>query len=967
MNTMDNNMQIWFRIDKIPDLTLLKYASLEGNGVGDVLEKHIAFLRLLNRKGIISNVSFHLYYMFFSDKSNEGNKLEILLLVKGSDSDLSNIIPLIKASPLSDFYSFDESIKYMKNGEKIVDLVNYENILKYRNCPQLKFNNCSFLSKSETVLSTAGLNDEDYYLIREWEMNDDGRLYSMMKMFEAIDEDCVYRVDLYPVERAETLRKTLSKPMSVLRSRQDSFSNKEGRDYDGKDVLSRYEKMLEDYESSPHFIANIVTFSNNPDVGDTVIDAAGAEALIKGKYTISNFRGDFTPMSFISGDSRELSNIRTKMVAKPASKGMIVCREDVQNLTLNYLPTFFTLEEIAPFFRFPALYDGEDIQKSKETAPLTVDKKGGLYIGKDDKGYDVYFPLKMFPKHAFFSGVPGSGKTNTMYHIVSSLHKKNIKFLVLEPAKKEYRALLNDPEMKDVYLFSPNANMEFPLHINPFEMPKGCIISEHIQTLKGVFEGAFPLDNPMPFILDKGIETVYADLGWNYDDVYTGNEIGFDGKKRKFPSMSQLYKKLEELVEVMDYGAEVKGNLKSALNVRIGSLLQREMGDVFDVSESTFSPEDWLNKSAIIEMESMGSGPANFLNLMLCALIREALKVDPVCDEDVRHVIFIEEAHNLIGPDSEETPGQEADAKVSATAFIVKMLAEVRALKEGIVIADQLPTKMADEVLKNTGLKIGLRITSQDDRSLLGGTMSAKGIQLEQMATFEPGHALIFYEGLMRPFQVRINEYGGNIENRDEKYEWVTPKNNVDLVELLKSRESYSEILNKSINIYGKKYNTKMLTFKDEIESYNQRFKRIIDLTNDITRYRENAQQMEENSEVTEKEKEEFYDEYIRLEDDFEKEMYSLKQFKMIEIIKNNLRDIKILDRLKNDRWKKLGISEELYAGITAIQLDYVNNVLDFCNNFMIVYGNDNKTIITVIDELEKIKPSFEKVVNKPW
>ena len=87
----------------------------------------------------------------------------------------------------------------------------------------------------------------------------------------------------------------------------------------------------------------------------------------------------------------------------------------------------------------------------------------------------------------------------------------------------------------------------------------------------------------------------------------------------------------------------------------------------------------------------------------------------------------------------------------------------------------------------------------------------------------------------------------------------------------------------------------------------------------------------------------------------------------MIEIIKNNLRDIKILDRLKNDRWKKLGISEELYAGITAIQLDYVNNVLDFCNNFMIVYGNDNKTIITVIDELEKIKPSFEKVVNKPW
>ncbi|EKC62797.1 hypothetical protein LEA_11657, partial [human gut metagenome] len=43
------------------------------------------------------------------------------------------------------------------------------------------------------------------------------------------------------------------------------------------------------------------------------------------------------------------------------------------------------------------------------------------------------------------------------------------------------------------------------------------------------------------------------------------------------------------------------------------------------------------------------------------------------------------------------------------------MLAEVRALGEGIVIADQLPTAMAPEVLKNTGLKLGHRITAQDD------------------------------------------------------------------------------------------------------------------------------------------------------------------------------------------------------------------------------------------------------------
>ena len=39
-------------------------------------------------------------------------------------------------------------------------------------------------------------------------------------------------------------------------------------------------------------------------------------------------------------------------------------------------------------------------------------------------------------------------------------------------------------------------------------------------------------------------------------------------------------------------------------------------------------------------------------------------------------------------------------------AYIVKMLAEVRALREGIIIADQLPTAMAPEVIKNTNIKL---------------------------------------------------------------------------------------------------------------------------------------------------------------------------------------------------------------------------------------------------------------------
>lgn len=90
-----------------------------------------------------------------------------------------------------------------------------------------------------------------------------------------------------------------------------------------------------------------------------------------------------------------------------------------------------------------------------------------------------------------------------------------------------------------------------------------------------------------------------------------------------------------------------------------------------------------------------------------------------------------------------ETIAEDANPKVAATNYIVKMLAEVRALREGIIIADQLPTAMAAEVLKNTGLKIVHRLTAGDDRAILGTMMSANETQLEAVATYLPGDALL--------------------------------------------------------------------------------------------------------------------------------------------------------------------------------------------------------------------------------
>ena len=227
--------ELWYRLTQLPDLTLNKYSSLEGSGIDGVLEKHIAFLRQLNRKGIVSNISYHLFYLYISpdDKAKDtpGRRLQIFLLIKGAPDALGNVEAQISASPLSDFFKFERSLK--KGSDAPCSI---ENIFKERQIEYPVFNSCAFLTKAETFLPAGNGDGEDYYMIRDWEMNDDGRLYNMCKMMEAVNQTAVYRVDLYPVERSVSLRESLRKPMSILRRRQEDRLSGSRRDYDGKDI-----------------------------------------------------------------------------------------------------------------------------------------------------------------------------------------------------------------------------------------------------------------------------------------------------------------------------------------------------------------------------------------------------------------------------------------------------------------------------------------------------------------------------------------------------------------------------------------------------------------------------------------------------------------------------------------------------------------------------------------------------------
>ena len=721
-----------FQIDQIPDLSLNKYQSLADTGIDGVLKRHESFLRQWHGICTESSTSFHLLYCYLPSEPI-GQRLKVYFLIQGNDAELRLIEPLLQKSPLSDFFVF-----------------------KRGTLPRIRMSAGSTLTKKERVADIynpmTGQSKSVHY-VPKWEMNDEARLYDLFRIMETVSqayspqEACAFRIDLYPASTAQDTRSKFSPVLKDLRGENDIKLMKETdslkSDSYARDICKEYEDWITNIETTPHFRVNIYGFADNTFKAKIILNSAGSEALSEGDFSIAAIKPD--------------SDGTFSLLSRMGEKADDYCFFPSQ-AALRSWSTTYCLSEVVPFFRFPTLYDGETIEIPKETAPIQIEN--GIYLGEDTNGYPVNFALKDFPRHAFFTGMPGSGKTNTMLHLVTQLRKKGIPFLALEPAKKEYRALLGYKEMQDIYLFSPHLQSKFPLQMNPMAFPTGVRLSEHINALLEVFESSFTLEGPTYKFLSSSIQRSYIDLGWDIEDENT------EDCELPYPTLQDVYNNLEKEIDASNYDGELKGNIRSFLQVRLGGLMERDAGELFNVRKSTIKPEEWLNISAIVELEVLGEQAKNFFVLLVCHYILETLRANPsggVGNDGkpmpVRHVVFIEEAHNIIAPSTQQAGSDSVDPKISATAYIVKMLAEVRALREAIVIADQLPTALASEVTKNTGLKLVHRLTAQDDREQIGTAISASPMQLERMASFTSGRAFIYHERTLKPFEMQVAEW----------------------------------------------------------------------------------------------------------------------------------------------------------------------------------------------------------------
>lgn len=396
-----------------------------------------------------------------------------------------------------------------------------------------------------------------------------------------------------------------------------------------------------------------------------------------------------------------------------------------------------------------------------------------------DKGLPIgpSFKLRLddLTKHLAIFGLTGSGKTNTMHHMLIQLwNKHRIPFLVIEPAKSEYRAMANIPGIgQDLLIISAGINQSSvcPLRMNPFAFNPGknrdanrVHVLTHIDRLKATFNSSFPMYASMPYILEEAILQVYRERGWDlgrsvnrYVDIYREDFSAY------LPTLYDLYLKVDSIVQSKGYYQEQQMNIQAALKARLASLMVGAKGSMFNCLHSIPDEELW-NRPVVVELDNMGDDDEKaFLMGLLVSKLYEYRKATDdkgtTASAQPKHVLVIEEAHRLLANIPETTIGMEtANVKGKAVSAFIDMLSEIRAMGQSVMIVDQLPSRVSPNIVKGTGAKIVHRLLAKDDREAVGHTMGLNEEQIDDMSLLHTGECVVSQNGDRKSYMCRVRK-----------------------------------------------------------------------------------------------------------------------------------------------------------------------------------------------------------------
>lgn len=377
----------------------------------------------------------------------------------------------------------------------------------------------------------------------------------------------------------------------------------------------------------------------------------------------------------------------------------------------------------------------------QETLPL-----GTIYHLGESKLQKVKLDIESLSMHTFITGSTGSGKSNTTYLILEKILSKNVNFLVIEPAKGEYKHILGNRE--DVSVYGTNSQHTDLLKINPFYFPRGVHVLEHIDRLVEIFNVCWPMYAAMPAILKDSILNAYTSVGWdlttsmsNYEDIL-------------YPNFFDLETELENVINQSSYSADTKGDYIGALVTRVHSLSTGLNQFIF--TNNDLSDKELFDKNVIVDLSRVGSSETKSLIMGLLVMRLNEYRMSQaqqlgVMNQKLKHITVIEEAHNLLKRTSQDQSNESSNLVGKSVEMLSNSIAEMRTYGEGFIIVDQSPTSVDLSAIKNTNTKIIMKTPEFSDRELVGKSVGLNDEQIEEIIKLPKGVGVVFQNDWVEP------------------------------------------------------------------------------------------------------------------------------------------------------------------------------------------------------------------------
>ena len=368
---------------------------------------------------------------------------------------------------------------------------------------------------------------------------------------------------------------------------------------------------------------------------------------------------------------------------------------------------------------------GREVQRF---TPL-ADSDDAIQIGKvfhmrKTEKTPVKLDINSLCSHTFITGSTGTGKSNMIYQILDKLVDEEKKFLVIEPAKGEYKNVLGGHY--DAKVYGTNPRITELLKINPFSFPDSISVLEHIDRLTEIFNACWPMYAAMPAVLKDAIEKAYKDKGWVFSN--------YSYYSTDFPTFADLMKALPEVMENSLYSADTKSDYQGALITRVKSLTNGINGEIFCANDE-ISNRDLFDKNVIVDISRVGSTETKSLLMgILIMKLQEYRLHTGKMNAALQHVTVLEEAHNLLRKTTLAQSQESSNLQGKSVEMLTNAIAEMRTYGEGFIISDQAPDLLDEAVIRNTNTKLVFRLPDETDCERVGKSIALKPEQIRELA-----------------------------------------------------------------------------------------------------------------------------------------------------------------------------------------------------------------------------------------